>query len=187
MASLDRAGNLYFVSTRSYPQTLSTIYSGRFRNGAVSVLRLVPGISQHVPGMVNFDAEISADGNTLYFVDGLFTGGSVPAAADLAIARRRGAGFQRLPDSARLLAQINTPALEYAPATSADAWSSSSPASTPAIPAPSPRSTGPPAAVRRTRSVRPSAWTPSRASPRPPPSRPTAAPSTTTRWRTGGL
>ncbi|HEY2292036.1 MAG TPA: hypothetical protein VGM86_15155 [Thermoanaerobaculia bacterium] len=63
---------------------------------------------------------LSADGNTLYFVDGLFTGGAVPAGADLVIARRRGSGFQRLPDSARLLAQINTPALEYAPATSAD-------------------------------------------------------------------
>jgi Tol biopolymer transport system component len=36
------------------------------------------------------------------------------------MARRRGTRFERLADSGRLLRQVNTRALEYAPATSAD-------------------------------------------------------------------
>jgi type II secretory pathway pseudopilin PulG len=120
VASMDRAGNLYFISTRSYAETLSTIYRGRFQNGVVTGVELVAGVSRRIPGMVNFDAEISADGDTLFFVDGVFNGGPVPAAADLVMARRRGARFERLSDSGRLLRQVNTKALEYAPATSAD-------------------------------------------------------------------
>jgi hypothetical protein len=59
VASLDSLGNFYFVSTRSYATTLSTIYSGQFsRNGVNAV---APGISLQQPGWVNFDAEISAD------------------------------------------------------------------------------------------------------------------------------
>ncbi len=34
--TVDRSGNLYFVSTRSYEQTLSTIYRGRFDKGVVA-------------------------------------------------------------------------------------------------------------------------------------------------------
>ena len=43
--SLDVNGNLYFVSTRSYSQTLSTIYSGSFASGAVTDVHLVSGVS----------------------------------------------------------------------------------------------------------------------------------------------
>jgi hypothetical protein len=66
-------GDLYFVSTRSYPQTFSTIYRARFSAGVASGVQLVPGISRRTPGWVNFDAEVSADGQTLYAVDSLFT------------------------------------------------------------------------------------------------------------------
>src|SRR6266849_4631567 len=67
--SMDRSNNFYFVSTRSYNQTASTIYRGIFSSGKLSAIELVPGVSVSTPGIVNFDAEISADGNTLYFVD----------------------------------------------------------------------------------------------------------------------
>ena len=118
--SLDRAGNLFFVSTRSYKESLSTLYQGRFQDGTVSELRLVGGVSRRQPGIVMFDAEIAADGNTLLVVDGEFTGGAQPKSADIAIAVRDGAGFRRLPASAQLLKNVNTGALEYAPAVSAD-------------------------------------------------------------------
>lgn len=118
--SLDRDGSLYFISVRSYQETFSTLYRGRFDHGTVSGVELVGGVSQRKPGIVMFDAEISADGRTLFVVDGHFAGGPVPKSADIAIAVRDGSGFRRLPASAELLKNVNTRALEYAPAVSGD-------------------------------------------------------------------
>jgi len=118
--SLDQEGNLYFVSVRSHQETLSTLYRGRFNDGTVTGVELVAGVSQRKPGIVMFDAEIAADGRTLFVADGLFTGGPVPKTADIAIAVRDGTGFKRLPASADLLRNINTKGLEYAPAISSD-------------------------------------------------------------------
>jgi len=117
---LDREGNLYFVSVRSYKETLSTLYRGRFNDGTVTGVDLVSGVSQRKPGIVMFDAEITADGRTLFVVDGLFTGGPNPKTADIVIAVHDGTGFKRLPASADLLRNINTKGLEYAPAISSD-------------------------------------------------------------------
>lgn len=119
VASLDRSQTLYFISTRSYAQSLSTVYRGHFDAGVVSDIELVPGISLLTPGQVNFDIDISSDGDWLYFVDSLMTP-SGPVTADLSIARRRGAGFQRTDNGAALLSAINTAELEYAPAVSND-------------------------------------------------------------------
>jgi hypothetical protein len=120
--SLDARGELFFISTRSYESTLSTLYSGSFDGGRVTSVALVPGnVSRRQRGWLTMDAEISRDGNLLYFASALFTGGQVPVQSDLAVARRTPEGFTVTDDSARLLAGVNTPsALEYAPATSAD-------------------------------------------------------------------
>ena len=115
VASMDDEQRFYFVSTHSYAQTLSTLYQGRFDQGSVTGISLVAGVSRGVPGQVNFDAEISADGQTLVFVDGAFSGSAFPDAADLVIASREGDGFARLPNSSELLAAINSADLEYAP------------------------------------------------------------------------
>jgi Tol biopolymer transport system component len=114
--SMDRNGVLYFVSTRSYAQTSSTLYRGTFSNGTVSGIELVPGVSAQAPGRVNFDAEISPDGNTLYFVDSQF-GATGPLTADILVAERSGTSFVRASNTA-IMQQINTSALEYAPAIS---------------------------------------------------------------------
>ena len=100
VASMDAAGHFYFVSTRSYRRTFATIYRGTFANGKVANVSIVPGVSQATPGRVNFDAAISADGNTLYFVDARFDDGNQPTAADLVIARKTATGFARVADSA---------------------------------------------------------------------------------------
>ncbi|WP_309603896.1 hypothetical protein [Phenylobacterium sp.] len=115
----DRLGNLYFVSLRSYARTASTIYRGRFLDGRVSGVELVPGVSRGVPGMVNFDVDVSPDGEALYFVDSRFSFGR-PKWAHLVVAARRGEGFQRDPDSQRLLRNVNVHGLVYAPCISAD-------------------------------------------------------------------
>jgi hypothetical protein len=95
---------------------LSTIYSGTFSNGSLSNVALVPGVSKDKLGDVNFDQCISPDGGTLYFVDGVFSGGaSVPAAATIAIAKRHGDHFVRLKNSAEIMRKINTHDLNYAP------------------------------------------------------------------------
>lgn len=118
--SMDRNGVLYFVSVRSYDKTFSTLYRGRFRDGNVTGVELVPGVSLRKPGMVNFDAEISDDGSTLYFVDGDLSKDPKPFSADIAIATRSGDGFRRDPNSADILRNVNTGALEYAPSISSD-------------------------------------------------------------------
>src|SRR5262245_24490733 len=118
--TMDKNGAFYFVSTRSYKETLSTIYHGRFSGGAVTGVKIVEGVSKKSPGSVNFDVEVSADGQTLYFVDGVFSGKSIPDKADLVMAVRSGEGFRRLAESAELLKNINTEALEYAACISSD-------------------------------------------------------------------
>ncbi|MCM3873835.1 MAG: hypothetical protein ND895_24365 [Pyrinomonadaceae bacterium] len=118
--SMDRNGNFYFVSTRSYKETLSTIYRGRFAGGTVTGISLVADLSEKTLWRVNFDLEISTNGESLYFVDGLFNGKPVPETADIAIAKRYGSGFRRLPNSSDLLKNINTDALEYAACVSSD-------------------------------------------------------------------
>jgi WD40-like Beta Propeller Repeat len=114
--SIDMNNIFYFVSNRSYPQTFSTIYSGIFSNGSLSNVALVPGISKDKLGDVNFDQCISPDGGTLYFVNGVFTGGAqVPQHASIAIAKRHGDHFVRLKNSAEIMHKINTHDLNYAP------------------------------------------------------------------------
>ena len=50
VASMDRDGNLYFVSNRSYDQTSSTIYRTRFVDGVAGPPELVEGVSRKIPG-----------------------------------------------------------------------------------------------------------------------------------------
>jgi hypothetical protein len=50
----------------------------------------------------------------------LVPGNSFPDTADIAIAVNSGGGFARTPDSAMIMANVNTANLEYAPAISAD-------------------------------------------------------------------
>jgi len=117
--SMDRDGNFYFVSNRSYSKTASTLYRGRFADGAITGVELVPGVSLGKPGIVNFDAEISADGNTLYFVESQFSIFGQPKTARILFAHRSGNTFVREPASASILKSVNTDRLNYAPATSA--------------------------------------------------------------------
>lgn len=118
--TLDKAGNLYFVSTRNYATTLSTLYQCNFLNGTATNIQLIAGISRLQAGWVNFDVEVSANGQTLYFVDAQFNQTGTPLTADIIIAQKNGSGFQRSLSSAELMKNINTNALEYAVCISTD-------------------------------------------------------------------
>jgi len=117
--SMDDSGNLYFISNRSYDTSLSTLYQGTFRSGSVSSVTLVPGISLRTPGIVTFDAEVSADGGTMYVAEGPFAAGGTPRSAQIVLAHGSAQrGFVRDPQSASILKNVNTVAVQYAPATS---------------------------------------------------------------------
>lgn len=105
--TMDQEGNLYFISPRSYSQTLSTVYSGRFSSGAVTGVHLVSGVSGGTPGVVDFDVAVSPGGSALYVSVGQFGGGSGPTSAVLALFDKAGSGFALDPHSARILNAVN--------------------------------------------------------------------------------
>lgn len=114
-------GSMYFVSLRSYDATGNTIHRAHFHDGVADSVALVAGFPRS-PGLVHFDVEVSADGNTLYYVNGIFDGGAVPKSADLAVAVRQGlASFAPSPTLTAQLGDVNTTgALEYAASISPD-------------------------------------------------------------------
>ena len=66
-ACMDENNNFFFISTRSYSDTLSSIYTGIFDGGTVSDVQLVNGISKDKPGWIDFGVEVSKDGKDLFF------------------------------------------------------------------------------------------------------------------------
>lgn len=87
--TVDRKGRLFFVSPRNYSSTLSTIYTGVFREGKVTEVKMVESISRMKPGIVNFDVEVNPDGQFLIFVDSRFKPEVGPETADLVIAKEQ--------------------------------------------------------------------------------------------------
>ena len=118
--SLDREGNLYFVSPRSYSTTFSTIWTGRFESGVVTGVHLVESITGEIPGWVDFDAAVSPDGSSIFASVGNFTTGSL-SAAHIAIYQRSGTWFVRDLASEHLLHKVNRPGtFDYAAAVSSN-------------------------------------------------------------------
>ena len=120
--SMDRSNRLYFISPRDYAKRLATIYSARFNGGAIDPPRLIEGdVAPGKPGMLNMDAEISADGKTLYYcVNEWNTEHNLPRTSDIQVARLSGGQFETFADSAAIFHAVNSEDLEYAPALSAD-------------------------------------------------------------------
>ncbi len=119
--TMDRAGDLYFISNRSYSQTLSTVYGGQFAFGTVTGVHLVSGISGGTPGTVDFDVGVSPDGASLYVAVGQFGAGGGPSSAGLVLYDRSAGGFVRDPRSAEILRNVNASGmLTYAAASSPD-------------------------------------------------------------------
>jgi hypothetical protein len=121
-ASLDEAGHFYFTTLRDYGRTMYSIYTGDFDGKGVRNVHPVPGdISPKAPGTINMDVSISPDGQTLYMSRAVFLPGApVPKKSDLMVARLKDGAFSIDPDSDRIMKNVNTAALEYAPSISAD-------------------------------------------------------------------
>ena len=113
-------GRFCFISVREYRQTLRTVFCGEFDGQKVGNVKSQPGLAGARLGRLTFDVELSADGNILIFAEGTFSGGDVPDDAGLHLAAWSANGFKRLPVGKQMLANINTPELEFAPALSAN-------------------------------------------------------------------
>ncbi|MEM7550430.1 MAG: hypothetical protein AAF363_12180 [Bacteroidota bacterium] len=114
--SMDENNQFYYVYTGTFEETLSTIYQGKFSDGRIENPELVENISRNMFGQVNFDLEISNDGETLYFVDGRFDQNGGPYESNFVIAIKRDGQFSRLEESEIIMQNINTEDLEYAAA-----------------------------------------------------------------------
>jgi hypothetical protein len=120
--SMDQDGRFYFISRRRYNYDRTSLFSGNFLNGAVLDLDVQPGnLYRQTPGWIVMDAEISPDGNTLFFADAHFNGGNIPDRSDIGMARFSNGDFNIAPRSAEIMKNINTDdRLEYAPSISSD-------------------------------------------------------------------
>ena len=108
------------MSTAYYQSpNYESVFRGTFNAGSGAVSGIVPvaHLSEGIAGHLNFDVEISPDGRTLYFADGVFSGNSFPDTSDLAYAVDSGSGFVRNP---AIMANLNTADLEYAAGISAN-------------------------------------------------------------------
>lgn len=117
--TMDSNGRLCFVSTRDYATSLATLHCGHWTGADVTGVTLQTRAAPLIPGRLVFDIELAPAGGYAIIADGRFTGGPVPAAADLRLARG-GHDLALDPAADGLFANINTPALEYAASLSAD-------------------------------------------------------------------
>lgn len=118
--SVDREGNLYFVSSRTYVGTLATVYAARFAAASATDVHAVPGVAAESPGFVDFDVAVSPDGRSLFVSVGDFRSGTA-SAAHITLYERSPTGFAPDPAGKRLLHAVNKAgALDYAAAVSPD-------------------------------------------------------------------
>ena len=113
-------GHFCFVSPRDYRRTLISVLCGTFDGTRVNDAEPQRLLQSESLGHLIFDVELAANGQTMIFAEGTFSGDAVPDAADLHLATLTPNGFKRSPDSAKILASVNSDDLEYAPALSAD-------------------------------------------------------------------
>ena len=115
VANMDSSGNLYFTSMRNYSSSLQSLYGGVFIGDSLTnVSSIDQKMTRNQGGYVNFDSEVSKDGNTLYFATGKFTDNNFPDEADLYVAHKQNGVFEIATDSDELMKNLNTDLLEYA-------------------------------------------------------------------------
>ncbi|GEM_PF-598332 len=113
--TMDRNGNFYYISTVNYTKqnSFATVYSGKFSNGHVRNVKSHPELSLDIPGWVNMDIEISADGKTLYATQTFFDDNNQPKHSYFIVARLTGEKFAIDSRSNKIFHNINTGNLEY--------------------------------------------------------------------------
>jgi hypothetical protein len=113
-------GRFCFVSPRDYRRTRVSVLCGDFDGKKVKDTLPERALATERMGRLIFDVELSADGKTMIFAEGTFSGAAVPDEADLYLATLGPGGYVRTHEGRRIFANINTSELEYAPGLSAD-------------------------------------------------------------------
>ena len=123
--SFDSHGNLYFTTLKTFRENRKSIYKAVFRAGIAHDLRPVAG-NIYVTGRdrpskvwISLDPDISDDGSLLFYSEGCFDPRQgFPYPFNVRGAKKMNGEFVKLDD--RILANINTDSLEYAPTISTD-------------------------------------------------------------------
>ncbi|MBT3204441.1 MAG: hypothetical protein HOM14_07850 [Gammaproteobacteria bacterium] len=130
VASIDKNHKFYFVNTTDYLDSnsnnyLLSLFEADYFTGNLVNIKSLPNLKSSrplgqppIPGELNFDAEINYEGDTLYFVEGIFSGNPLPDIANIAIANKVNDEFVASSDSIYLFDLVNTENLEYAPSIS---------------------------------------------------------------------
>ncbi len=124
--SFDAAGNIYYTSLKSYPKDVRTIYKAVFKDGVALNPAPVDGDiyitdrNRHGKELwVSLDPDISDDGAFLFFSEGRFRPGvGFPYPFNVRGAQKVHGKYLKMDD--RILANINTNHMEYAPAISSN-------------------------------------------------------------------
>lgn len=123
--SFDAEGTLYFTTLKSYKKDKKSLYTAKFRAGeAIDPVPLegdiyVAGRNEGLQSWISLDPDVSADGTLLFYSEGRFTPGvGFPYPFNIRGARKVDGRFVRGDD--RILQNVNSDSLEYAPAISAD-------------------------------------------------------------------
>jgi hypothetical protein len=119
---MDTAGHFYFTTLREYDRIHASLFTGDFDGHVVRNVHRLPGdIGSGFFGVVNMDADISPDGQTLYISRAtIVPGASVPRRSELVMATIAKGVFNLDVRSTIFLININTGPLEYAPCISAN-------------------------------------------------------------------
>jgi hypothetical protein len=120
VATMSASGRFCFVSPRDYRSTLVSVLCGQFDGTKIVDAAPEAGLATKRLGRLIFDTELAADGRSMIYAEGTFSGKDTPDEADLYLAKLGANGFEPDPNGERILKQLNTAALEYAPALSAD-------------------------------------------------------------------
>lgn len=128
--TMDARGNMYFTRFTDFAKTHKSVVVGQWHNERVTGVHYVEGnISDGIGpnpdftgAVANMDCGISPDGTTLIISRAeIVANAPGPHISDLMLATRGPNGhFNVSPQSKTILAAINTPRLEYAPALTAD-------------------------------------------------------------------
>ena len=123
--SMDLNNDFFFMSNRNYLLTLNTLFEGSFNNGTVTSIAPITGnVSPDRLGWFNMDAEISANGQTLYFDNNFVTAPTDGSASKKVSAIEEAVngpdGFTVLPNSDAIFASVDNDDVNYAPSVSTD-------------------------------------------------------------------
>ena len=123
--SCDDNGNIYFTTLKTYPNSFKTIYISKFQDGValdpapVNGNIYVKNESQSPKLWVSLDPDISNDGRLLFYSEGRFVPRvGFPYPFNVRGAEKIDGEFVKMDD--RILENINTDSLEYAPTITSD-------------------------------------------------------------------